>query len=108
MESERADYQVFNVGGGKVYTVIEFANIVKDVFQSDINPLMPSEYRYGDTRHIFSDISKLTSIGWKPEKDIYDSVREYKKYLEEQNDIHDILNYAESQMKSLGVVRKAK
>jgi len=108
MESEKANYQVFNVGGGKAYTVIEFANIVKDVYGSEINPTIPFEYRYGDTRHIFSDISKLKSLGWVPKRNVYDSVREYKQYLEDQTDIEDILDYVEKQMKSLGVVRKTK
>jgi len=106
LESDRADYQVFNVGGGKAITVREFAEIVANVFDKDKKPLLPLEYRFGDTRHIFSDISKIKKIGWEPKRSIYDSVEEYKTYLTEQTDIEDILDYTQKQMKKLGVVRR--
>lgn len=108
MESDKANYEVFNVGGGKPYTVLEFSKIVADVFGKHIKAKIPGEYRFGDTRHIISDISKLKSLGWKPKRSIYDSIREYREYLEQQTDIDDILDYAEKQMKSLGVVRSVK
>jgi dTDP-L-rhamnose 4-epimerase len=107
MELDEANGQVFNVGGGKVYTVLEFAEVVAEVFGIDIKPNIPSEYRFGDTRHIFSDISKLKSLGWEPNRTVFDSVKEYKQYLEEQTDIDDILDYSEKHMKNLGVVRRA-
>ncbi len=107
MEKEEADYEVYNVGGGKGYTVLEFAGVVAEVFGVDLKPKVPGEYRYGDTRHIFSDISKLERLGWKPKRTVYDSVKEYKQYLEEQTDIEDILDYSEKYMKNLGVIRKA-
>ncbi|NQV18388.1 MAG: GDP-mannose 4,6-dehydratase [Armatimonadetes bacterium] len=106
MESDEANYEVFNVGGGKPYTVFEFLKIVAEVFSKSITAKIPGEYRFGDTRHIVSDISKLESLGWKPKRSIYDSVREYKEYLEQQTDIADILDYAQKQMKTLGAVRR--
>ena len=108
MEKDQANDQVFNVGGGKGYTVLDFANVVAEVFNSEIKPKIPSEYRFGDTRHIFSDISKLKMLGWQPKRTVYDSVIEYKKYLEQQTDIDDILDYSEKYMKNIGVIRKTK
>ena len=108
LEKDEANYQIFNVGGGKPYTVLEFYDIVKEVFAKDIEAKMPGVYRYGDTRHIFSDISKLRSLGWEPQFSPLKSVSDYKKYLEEQTDIQDILDYAEAQMKKMNVVREIK
>jgi len=108
MEKDQANDQVFNVGGGKGYTVLDFANVVAEVFNSDIKPKIPNEYRFGDTRHVFSDITKLKMLGWHPKRTVYDSVKEYKEYLEKQTDIDDILDYSEKYMKNLGIVRKAK
>ncbi|MCJ7812097.1 NAD-dependent epimerase/dehydratase family protein [bacterium] len=108
LESDEADNQVFNVGGGKAYTVLEFYDIVRFVFGKHIEPNIPGEYRYGDTRHIFSDISKFKSLGWKPVHSPEKSVRDYKAYLEKQTDVEDILEYAEKQMRVKGVVRMVK
>ncbi len=108
MEKEEANGQVYNVGGGKAYTVLEFSEVVAEVFGSNLKPRISNEYRFGDTRHIFSDITKLKMLGWEPKRTIYDSVKEYKQYLEEQTDIEDILDYSEKHMRNLSVIRKVK
>lgn len=108
MKDDRANYRAFNVGGGNPYTVQEFADICGKVFEKDITPALPGHYRYGDTRHICSDITALRSLGWEPKRTCEDSVREYRAFLERQTDIEDILEYAEKKMKTLNVVRSVK
>lgn len=107
MSDERTNYQAFNVGGGKDYTVEEFAEIVaKEFGKTDIKPNITGEYRFGDTRNACSDITKLTSLGWKPKREAAESVKEYVHYLKAQTDLKDILDYAEKTMKSMDVIRK--
>ena len=108
LENDKADYQSFNVGGGRAYTVIDFYNRVQKVIGKHIDPVIAKYYRYGDTRHIFSDISKLKSLGWEPKIPIEESIDEYREYLESQTDIDDILEYAEKTMMKKGVVRAVK
>ena len=108
MEDSRADYRVFNVGGGRPYTVHEFADIVCGAFGKDLKPELPGLYRFGDTRHILSDISALKSLGWSPRRDAKASVAEYIEYLRAQTDVEDILDYAEKKMKDLNVVRSVR
>ncbi|MEO8512154.1 MAG: NAD-dependent epimerase/dehydratase family protein [Ignavibacteria bacterium] len=108
MQDDRANYNAFNVGGGKAYTVEGFAEIVaKEFGKEHIKPNISGEYRFGDTRNACSDITKLKSLGWSPLRTAADSVREYIDYLKAQTDIQDILDYAEKTMKNLNVVRKA-
>jgi len=108
LTDERADYNAFNVGGGKAYTVKEFAGIVaKEFGKVQIEPKINGDYRFGDTRHACSDITKLEQLGWSPKRTAVDSVKEYIAYLKSQNDIEDILEYAEKAMKNLNVVRKS-
>jgi dTDP-L-rhamnose 4-epimerase len=108
LEKDEADYQVFNVGGGTAYTVREFAGIVKNVFEKELDPRIPGEYRFGDTRHIVSDIQRLKGLGWAPVHSPEKSVRDYAAWLKGQVDIDDVLEYAERKMKEMNVVRKAK
>ncbi len=108
LENDQADYQGFNVGGGKVYTVLDFYKKVQEVTGKAIPPNVAKYYRYGDTRHIFSDISKLSSLGWEPKVPIEESIRAYWEYLKKQTDIDDILEYAEKTMMKQGVVRTVK
>jgi len=106
LQDERADYRVFNVGGGTPYTVMEFAGIVCAAYNREMNLVPSGLFRYGDTRHICSDIGSLQALGWSPRRTAEDSVREYIGYLREQADIEDILDYAEKKMKDLDVVRR--
>ncbi|NOY05029.1 MAG: SDR family NAD(P)-dependent oxidoreductase [Chlorobi bacterium] len=106
LEDDRANYQQFCVGGGRAYTLLEFDRIVAGVFGKEhITPRIPGEYRFGDTRNACSDSSKLRELGWSPKRTADDSVREYAEYLQQQENIEDILEYAETTMKKLNVVR---
>lgn len=101
----RADYQVFNVGGGRGYTVHEFYDAMMAATGRELKPRFGAQYRYGDTRHIVSDIGKLRALGWEPNASIDDSIRTYWNYLQQQHDVDDILEHAEHTMRNLNVVR---
>ncbi|MDM8543191.1 NAD-dependent epimerase/dehydratase family protein [Desulfococcaceae bacterium HSG9] len=107
LEKSEADYQVFNVGGGIAWTVFDFYNAMQEVTGRDLQPVLAGQYRYGDTRHIFSDTAKLQALGWQPQHDVKESIRDYWEYLSGQDAQADILAYSEKQMKQLNVIRKA-
>ncbi len=107
LEEERADNQMFNVGGDKAITVSEFAGVVAEVFGcTDYVPAPSGKYRFGDTRHICSDVTKLKTLGWKPERDVYESVEAYRTWLESCESARDILEECTRQMEALDVVRE--
>ncbi len=108
LEHPDADFEVFNVGGGKAHTVTDFYNTMQDIAGKKIPPVISGFYRYGDTRHIFSDTTRLKSLGWQPDNGIKDSIKSYLAYLNSQDEIDDILAYAEKHMKTLNVIRKAR
>jgi len=107
LHDDRADYEMFNVGGDKAHTVSEFASVVAQAFGvRDYSPTPCGKYRFGDTRHIYSDVSKLKRLGWKPARSIYDSVEAYKGWLATADNAAAILDYCNLQMKNLNVVRE--
>lgn len=108
LENKDSDYRVFNVGGGKTWTVNQFYHAMVKIVKKDIKPIINSSFRFGDTRHIFSDIDNLKSLGWNPEIKVEQSIEEYWDYLNSQDQIDEILEYAEKNMKNANVVRKVK
>jgi dTDP-L-rhamnose 4-epimerase len=106
LEDPRADYQVLNVGGGRAWTVNEFAEIVGRAFGEQIEPRPSGLYRFGDTRHICSDVSRLRALGWAPRRDPEQSVAEYAGWLRSQDNIDDVLAYAQRTMKQMNVLRE--
>lgn len=107
LEKKEADYQALNVGGGKGYTVAEFADTVRRILGKSMRPKIPGRYRFGDTRHIISNIEKLKGLGWSPKYSPQKSVSDYLSWLRAQADIENVLDYAEKTMKKLNVVRKS-
>jgi dTDP-L-rhamnose 4-epimerase len=107
LERDEANFEVFNVGGGRGYTVLEFARIVAEVLGREFKPNITGEYRVGDTRHSVSDISKLQRLGWQPTKTPRDSVREYVEWIRQQKLDKDYAAEALATLRRLGALRKA-
>ena len=68
--------------------------------------VVTGEYRFGDTRHIISDVAALEELGWKPRRTPVDSVAEYAAWLEGMPGLDEVLAQADAKMRALGVVRK--
>jgi dTDP-L-rhamnose 4-epimerase len=107
LADERAAGRVFNVGGGGAVTTRQFSDVVMRHYGSDQPGMVSGEYRFGDTRHILSDISALRALGWEPRHTPADSVAAYAAWLKGMDGLDGILAKANARMRDLGVVRKA-
>jgi dTDP-L-rhamnose 4-epimerase len=107
MESPKSDYRIFNVGGGKTYTVNEFTNIIGSVFKKNVEIVNTRKYKLGASRHIFSDISKLGELGWKPRFGVSESVTEYLTWIQSIAEIDLALEKAEEEMSRLNIIRES-
>ncbi|HZE73093.1 MAG TPA: NAD-dependent epimerase/dehydratase family protein [Pyrinomonadaceae bacterium] len=105
LEDSRADYEVFNVGGGRAVTVLEFARIMIKEFSNTIEPLVPGEFRIGDTRHTISDNSKLNALGWQPITPVEQNVTEYLSWIKEQAGTREYLDEADRVMREQAVLQ---
>ena len=113
LSDTRTDYGVYNVGGGKAFSVNEFCEIVRAEMEKRKGISLPKAdskgyYRFGDTRNAVSDIAKLRALGWEPVHSPEKSVSDYAEWLCSQKNVEDILDYAEKTMKNLDVVRKVR
>src|SRR5437763_3867572 len=68
--------QVFNVGSGRNYTVLEVARRLSEVLGKEkIEPVITGKYRVGDIRHCFSDITLGRELlGSEPKVDFNDGL----------------------------------
>src|SRR3972149_2135527 len=107
LENPGADYENFNVGGGRGMTVLELAGIIarETGWKGELKPT--GEFRVGDIRDAVSDISKLKTLGWKPQDNEEDIVKEYVKWVSEQKLDEDYVKIAEEQMKKAGGGRRS-
>lgn len=86
MEVAAANGQVFNVGSGRNYTVLEVAQRLSEVLGKEhIAPEVTGKYRMGDIRHCFSDITLAREIlGYEPQVSFEDGLVELSGWLEGQ------------------------
>jgi dTDP-L-rhamnose 4-epimerase len=105
MESAGDDHAVYNVGGGRAVTVLEFAQIMLSACESRLEPEVPGEYRLGDTRHTVSDISAISRLGWQPSVPVEQNVVEYLEWMSGFTSTSDYLAEAENVMREQQVIR---
>lgn len=106
LEDARTDGEMFHVGGDHAITVSQFASEVAEAFEvKDYTPAPCGKYRFGDTRHIVSDVSKLRALGWAPKRTVQDSVQAYRAWLEDAAPSSAIIDEGLKRMEQLGVVR---
>jgi dTDP-L-rhamnose 4-epimerase len=68
LESETAAGEVFNVASGTHYTVREAAaKVAAAVGREQLGPQITGQYRFGDIRHCYADISRTCEVlGYRP------------------------------------------
>ncbi len=107
LEDSRANYQAYNIGGGRAVTVKDYARLIAAKLGKSIEPQFPGQFRFGDTRHIVSDIAKLRGLGWQPSVTLDEIVQEYIDWARAQPDVRDYYVDAEREMKAMGTIREA-
>lgn len=108
MENEAADYEVYNVGGSEIVSVSEYVKLLSKVVGRQVTPQIPGEFRFGDVRHIVSDISKIEKLGWQPRTSLEQIMSEYFEWATEQPEVRDFYTEASRVMKRMGVIRASR
>ena len=106
LDDSRADFDVFNVGSGSTITVLDYARLIADVLGRDIEPDVSGRFRVGDTRHVWSDTSKLQALGWRTTKSMREVVEDYVDGLDRSTLDSDWVGQALEAMEASGTVRR--
>jgi dTDP-L-rhamnose 4-epimerase len=83
--NEKANYEVLNVGSGTSATVLEIAQRLKRLLNSDVKIPVTGQYRLGDIRHNVADISKLKeTLGFVPRVTLEDGLARFVAWTDTQ------------------------
>jgi len=108
LEGDAANFEVFNIGGNRAVSVLEYAAMLIKLMGKDIEPEISGEFRLGDMRHIFSDISKIkTRLRWEPLVPLEEIAREYIAWAGSQPGVKDYYAEAARAMRAMGILRAA-
>jgi dTDP-L-rhamnose 4-epimerase len=83
LQHDGADGSVVNVGSGVSVTVREIGEKLAATIGKEIEPELTGEYRLGDVRHCYADISQArTTLGYEPEVELEGGLGEIAAWLE--------------------------
>ena len=86
LHSDRAAGQVFNIGSGESVSVNEVARrLASTLGRDDLAPEVTGQFRVGDVRHCFADISRVAEVlGFRPAVSMEDGITELACWLDGQ------------------------
>jgi dTDP-L-rhamnose 4-epimerase len=89
MEAPAADGQAFNISSGVPMTVKEVAErTIAAIGAGHIEPQITGNYRAGDIRHCFADITRANQVlGWQPTVTLEEGLVNLAEWLESQTAI---------------------
>jgi len=74
-------YEIYNLGTGKGYSVLEVVNMFQEVTNLKVNHKFV-ERREGDAPEVYSDVTKsLKELSWKSSKDLKDMITDSWNYI---------------------------
>lgn len=91
LEVSAADGQVVNVGSGNHYTITSIAEKLAKVMDITISPKISGQYRLGDIRHCFADISKMENmLQFSPQVKFEEGLEELADWLKGQTAVDNV------------------
>jgi dTDP-L-rhamnose 4-epimerase len=90
-----------NVGRGEAVSIMQVASLLAEVMGSDIEPHVTGEYRVGDIRHNYADITALReTLGLRPRVTLEEGMRRFCDWVATQPIPQDLLDKANAELKN--------
>ena len=98
--------KIFNVGSGTPTTVYDVAKILKEVYNSNVNIKISNNFRIGDIRHNYADLTKISSeLGFEPKIGFRDGINRFVKWVKTQKIASDKYNESIQELKDKRLFR---
>lgn len=99
MESDKANYEIFNIGSGTPTAIKDIARICANLLKKDIESQVNGQFRINDIRHCYADISKAKRLlKWKPKVSLEQGFKELIAWSEQEKAV-DTFERAEKELK---------
>lgn len=90
-----------NVGLGEPVSIMAVAQLLRAIMGSAIEPHVSGQYRIGDIRHNFADISRLDrEIGFRPAITLDEGMRRFCAWVATQPIPQDLLDHANAELRA--------
>ena len=106
LEKEEANNQVFNVGTGVAIDVMTVANELVKNYGVDVAINTSGNYRLGDIRHNFADLTKINKLlGFSPKISFESGLKQFAEWVNTQEVQEDKYQKSIDEMKAKGLYK---
>lgn len=106
IQSDKAAGKAYNVGSGICTDVLTVAATLKDIYQSDSNINVSGNYRVGDIRHNYADLTKIQKdLGFAPRIDFEQGMKKFTSWVNLQDVQSDRYEQSIDEMKKKGLYK---
>ena len=106
VEHTAAASQVFNVGSGVATTVLDVVKHLKLAFNSDIVANVTGNFRLGDIRHNYADLTKIANLlQFTPKVSFAEGIRQFAAWAATQGPKDSAYERSLTEMKARGLMR---
>lgn len=106
IEKDEANNEVFNVGLGRAINVLTVANTLVKEFNSSSIIKVSGNYRLGDIRDNYADLSKIKALlGFEPKVTFNEGIRRFVLWVNQQEISEDKYEKSITEMKEKGLYK---
>ena len=102
---EKKDPLILNVGSGQMTTVLEVANILKAVINPNVEIKITGEFRKGDIRHNYADLTQIRELfSFEPKVGIVEGLGLFAKWMLNESEGEDHYEASLKELKDKGLL----
>ena len=106
IENDNAPGHVFNVGSGVPTNVLTVVENLKKAFGKDTATRVTGDFRLGDIRHNFADLTKISScLGYQPKIEFATGIQRFAAWAATQGPKESAYEKSLAEMKERGLMR---
>lgn len=105
LNTNKCDYQFFNIGSGKPLKINEVALKIAHLMEKDISPNITNNFRKKDVRHCYADIQKIKKyLNWKPKINFDEGIKTVIEWSKNEKAIN-LTPLATQKLKEKGLIK---
>lgn len=106
LEMEQANYNVYNVGSGNRTDVLEIANKLVDLYNSEVKINVTGNFRSGDIRHNYADLKKIKNdLSFIPQTQFNQGITHFVKWVNTQKTSRDLYSNSIDELRKRGLYK---
>jgi len=106
IESDEPICDSFNVGTGIPISVLQVAQTLIDAYSARVQCRVSGNYRLGDIRHNYADLTKIRkAFGFNPKFDFASGIRQFTQWVDTQGVEQDGSERSLAEMKQRGMLK---